>query len=70
MPPPAQGSFLWSARDNVNYNETALLAALDDAAQQSRTLLRNFYLKGLHSYRRGLEQAPFAFVIPDGQGDR
>ncbi len=68
-PPPAQGSFLWSARDNVNYNETALLAALDDTAQQSRALLRNYYLKGLHSYRRGLEQAPFGFLIPDGQGD-
>ena len=68
-PPPAQGSFLWSARDNVNYTETALLAALDDTAQQSRTLLRNYYLKGLHSYRRGLEQPPFGFLIPDGQGD-
>jgi hypothetical protein len=68
-PPPAQGSFLWSARDNVNYNETALLAALDDTAHQSRALLRNYYLKGLHSYRRGLEQAPFGFLIPDGQGD-
>jgi hypothetical protein len=68
-PPPAQGSFLWSARDNVNYNETALLAALDDTAQQSRALLRNYYLKGLHSYHRGLEQAPFGFLIPDGQGD-
>jgi hypothetical protein len=69
IPAPAQGSFLWSARDNVNYNETALLAALDNTAQQSRTFLRNYYLKGLHSYTRGLEQAPYGFVIPDGQGD-
>jgi hypothetical protein len=67
-PAPAQ-SFLWSARDNVNYNETALLAALDDTAQQAKALLNNFYLKGLHSYSRGLEQAPYGFVIPDGQGD-
>jgi len=68
-PPPPQGSFLWSARDNVNYNETALLAALDDTAQQARSLLRNYYTKGLHSYERGLRQPPFGFVIPDGQGD-
>jgi hypothetical protein len=67
-PAPPQ-PILWSARDNVNYNETALLAALDDSAQQSRTLLDNFYLKGLHSYRRGLEEAPYGFLIPDGQGD-
>ena len=67
-PAPAQ-PLLWSARDNVNYNETALLAALDASAQQSRTLLRNFYLKGLHSYTRGLAEAPFAFLIPPEQGD-
>jgi hypothetical protein len=69
LPPPQQGTFLWSARDNVNYNETALLAALDDVAQQAPQLLHNYYLKGLHSYTRGLEHAPFGFVIPDGQGD-
>lgn len=69
VPPPAQGTFLWSARDNVNYNETALLAALDDTALQARELLHNYYLKGLHSYRRGLEQPPFGFVMPAGQGD-
>src|SRR5207249_359306 len=39
LPPPAQKSFTWSARDNVNYNETAMLAALDDTAQQSKRLL-------------------------------
>src|SRR5579863_9075510 len=69
MPPPPPNSFLWSARDNVNYNETAMLAALDDTAQQAKTLLRNYYLKGLHSYQRGLEQAPYGFLIPDRQGD-
>ncbi|HLY51962.1 MAG TPA: M14 family zinc carboxypeptidase [Steroidobacteraceae bacterium] len=69
LPPPAQGTFTWSARDNVNYNETALLAALDAVAQQAPELLHNYYLKGLHSYRRGLEQPPFGFVIPEGQGD-
>ncbi len=69
LPPPPQGSFLWAARDNVNYNETALLAALDGMAQQAPQLLHNYYLKGLHSYQRGLEQPPFGFLIPDGQGD-
>ena len=69
LPPPPQKSFSWSARDNVNYNETAMLAALDESAQQSKSLLRNFYLKALHSWRKGLEQAPYAFLIPDGQGD-
>ncbi|HET7757160.1 MAG TPA: M14 family zinc carboxypeptidase, partial [Steroidobacteraceae bacterium] len=69
LPPPPQGTFNWSARDNVNYNETALLAALDDMAQQAQQLLHNYYLKGLHSWHRGLEQPPFGIVIPDRQGD-
>jgi hypothetical protein len=69
LPAPPTNTFFWSARDNVNYNETALLAALDDTAQQARTMLHNYYLKGLHSYRHGLDQAPYGFLIPDGQGD-
>jgi hypothetical protein len=69
LPPPATNSFLWSARDNVNYNETAMLAALDDVAQQAKTLLHNYYLKGVHSYRKGLDEAPYGFLIPAGQGD-
>lgn len=69
LPAPPRKSFLWSARDNVNYNETGILAALDQVAQQSRTFLKNYYLKGLHSYQRGLNEAPYGFVIPAGQGD-
>jgi hypothetical protein len=68
MPAPS-GAFFWSARDNVNYNETAALAALDYASTNSHVLLRNFYDKSLHSYRRGLEEAPYAFLIPADQGD-
>ncbi len=67
--PPPKGEFLWSARDNLNYNETGMLAALDYAASNAHELLRNFYTKSLHSYRNGLEQPPFAFLIPDRQGD-
>jgi Zinc carboxypeptidase len=67
-PAPKQ-PLLWSARNNVNYNETGILAALDDAAQQSKALLKNFYLKGVHSYRKGLDEAPYGFVILDQQGD-
>ncbi len=67
-PPPA-GKFRWSARDNVNYMETAALSALDDIAQEPHTFLRNFYQKGLHSYQAGLNEAPYGFLIPAAQGD-
>ncbi len=58
---PPTGSFRWSARDNLNYMETAALAALDRVAQEPKTLLKNFYLKGLHSYEAGLNEAPYGF---------
>jgi hypothetical protein len=68
LPPPA-GSFRWSARDNVNYNETGALTALDYTAANAHALLRNFYEKGYHSWRKGIESPPYAFVIPQDQGD-
>jgi Zinc carboxypeptidase len=68
LPPPRE--FVWSARDNVNYTETAALAALDYSARHAGDLLMNFYRKGFNSWQRGLTGSPRAFVIPDGQGDR
>ncbi len=67
--PPTQKEVLWSARDNVNYQETAALISLDYVAQNAKLYLRSFYEKGVHSYRKGLEQPPYAFLIPADQGD-
>jgi len=67
VPPPAE--FTWSARDNVNYNETGILASLDFAAKNSTELLRNFYTKSLNSWQKGMKEPPFAFLIPEDQGD-
>jgi zinc carboxypeptidase len=67
--PAPSTPFRWSARDNVNYNETAALAALDMAATQSKLLLRSFYRKGFNSWRKGVEEAPYAFAIAQDQGD-
>ena len=69
MSPAPSTPFRWSARDNVNYNETAALAALDMAATQSKTLLRSFYRKGFNSWRKGVEEPPYAFAIAQDQGD-
>lgn len=69
-PLPAPRQVIWSARDNLNYQETAALAALDDSASRSKEMLRNFYKKGWDSWQKGLTQPPYAFLIPDDQGDR
>jgi zinc carboxypeptidase len=68
-PLPAPRKVTWSARDNLNYQETGALAALDEAASRSKELLRNFYRKGWDSWQKGLKQPPYAFLIPADQGD-
>ena len=66
---PAPAKFRWSARDNVNYNVTAMLAALEYSASRPEGLLDAFYRKGWNSWRAGIEKAPYAFLVPAGQGD-
>ncbi len=68
--PPPKGDITWSSRDNLNYQESAALAALDYSARNSKELLRNFYRKGWDSWQKGLTQPPYAFLIPAEQGDR
>jgi hypothetical protein len=68
--PPPSADVTWSSRDNLNYQETGSLAILDYAARNSKEMLRNFYKKGWDSWRKGLDQPPYAFVIPEDQGDR
>ena len=68
-PLPAPREVTWSARDNLNYQETGALAALDETANQSQQMLRNFYKKSWDSWQKGLTQPPYAFLIPEDQGD-
>ncbi len=68
-PLPAPREVTWSARDNLNYQETGALIALDDAATHSKEMLHNFYRKSWGSWQKGLTQTPYAFLIPADQGD-
>jgi hypothetical protein len=67
LPPPHEVT--WSARDNLNYQETGALIALEDAGTRSKQMLRNFYKKSWDSWQKGLTQAPYAFLIPADQGE-
>ena len=65
---PAAGGVQLVGRDNVNYNVTAMLAALDSAAH-SKDLLANYYRRVSHP-GKGLDEAPYGFfLIPADQGD-
>jgi hypothetical protein len=66
-PPPRE--LAWSMRDNTNYTQTAALAILDYAAKNAEELLHRFYRQGWSSWRKGVEEPPFAFAIPADQGD-
>jgi hypothetical protein len=68
-PAPAPSVVTWSARDNLNYQETGALVALEDTAIHAKEMLRNFYQKGWDSWHKGLTQPPYAFLIPEDQGD-
>src|SRR6202795_3276788 len=68
-PVPAPREVTWSARDNLNYQETGALAALDDSAGEAQQMLQNFYKKSWDSWQKGLTEPPYAFVIPENQGD-
>ncbi len=67
--PAAASEVTWSARDNLNYQETGALMALDYTAGHSKAMLRNFYKKAWDSWQKGLTQPPYAFLIPQDQGD-
>ena len=69
-PLPSDRSLKWSMRDNVNYQETALLSVLDYTAKQAKDMLRSFYRTGYDSWSAGQKGSPFAYVIPEDQGDR
>jgi len=68
MPPDRK--FRWSLRDNINYQESGCLAILDYTAKNAKEMLRNFYRKGYNSWQKGVKGSPFAFAIPEDQGDR
>jgi len=68
MPPPRK--FRWSLRNNTNYMESGCLAILDYAAKNAKDMLRDFYRKGCNSWQKGVKGGPYAFAIPEDQGDR
>lgn len=69
-PHPADREITWSMRNNVNYQQTAALVALDYVAQNAREMLRSFYRKGYNSWQRGLTEAPYGFLVRHDQPDR
>ena len=66
---PCRIGFRWSMRDNVNYQQNRR-SILDWSAKHAKEILRDFYQTGYNSWRKGIEEKPFAYVIPANQPDR
>lgn len=66
---PPDKKVMWSLRNNTNYMQSGVLSSLTLTARNGRTLLHNFWKKGNKSWRRGMEEAPYAWVIPWEQED-
>jgi zinc carboxypeptidase len=63
-PSPPTKKVKWSARNNTNFMQAGVLASLTYAADNAKTMLRNFYQKGSNSIARGRTMTPHAYVIP------
>ncbi|HVI59542.1 MAG TPA: M14 family zinc carboxypeptidase [Luteimonas sp.] len=67
-PNPPWPEVTWSARDNNNYQQSALLATLHHFAGNAPQYLRNFYAKSKRSIEKPRESGPAAYVFPaDGK---
>ncbi|MEP6483293.1 MAG: M14 family zinc carboxypeptidase [Rudaea sp.] len=69
-PNPPWPKVLWSQRNNNNYEQSALLVALNYFADNDKLFLRNFYLKSKRSIQKPTMAGPAAYVLPGDDAHR
>lgn len=55
---------VWSIRNNVNLQQSAVLIAMHEVATNRRAYLRNFYTKSQRSVEKARSEGPAAYVLP------
>jgi hypothetical protein len=63
-PNPPLRTTLWSIRNNVNLQQSALLIGMNHVASLKDKFLENFYLKGVRSVAKARAEGPAAYVFP------
>jgi hypothetical protein len=63
-PNPPLPKVLWSARDNINMQESAILFGMNNVATNGQKFLNNFYLKSKRSVEKARAEGPAAWVFP------
>lgn len=58
------GEVVWSIRNNVNLQQSAVLIAMHEVATNRQEFLRNFYRKSQRSVAKARNEGPAAYVLP------
>ena len=63
-PNPPLPEVKWSARDNINMQESAILFGINNVATNKDEFLNNFYLKSKRAIAKAQTEGPAAWVFP------
>ena len=63
-PNPPLPKVKWSARNNINMQESALLFGMNNVASNGTKFLNNFYLKSKRAVEKARAEGPAAWVFP------
>ena len=63
-PNPPLPKVKWSARDNINMQESAILFGMNNVATNGQKFLNNFYLKSKRAVAKARTEGPAAWVFP------
>ena len=63
-PNPPLPEVMWSIRNNVNLQQSAILIAMNYVANHKDLFMENFYLKGKRSVAKAKNEGPAAYVFP------
>ena len=63
-PNPPLPKVKWSARDNINMQESAILLGMNNVATNGQKFLNNFYLKSKRAVAKARTEGPAAWVFP------
>jgi len=63
-PNPPLREAVWSFRNNINYQQSGILIAMNHTAKNAQKFMGNFYLKSQRSIQKATTEGPAAYVIP------
>jgi len=63
-PNPPLATTVWSIRDNVNLQQSAILVGMNYIASRKGQFMENFYLKSKRSVAKARNEGPAAYIFP------